>query len=130
MTVRERPRLLISDAGDSIPGAVLAVENQEPDGSVVLSTRDPNGGVADRVIVHSDGSVSIPGQTVFGASPLTPVRFHGTSASGRQGQDPGRVAVVSNGDITDQGRLAEVLNETRLAVNSLRSSLLAHGLIG
>ena len=130
MTDRNRPRLMISDDAGLIPGAALAVENREPDGSVVLATRDPDGGVADRVIVHADGRVSIPGQALIGASPLTPVRFHGTSASGTQGQDPGQLGAVTQADVADQVRLARLLNETRSAVNSLRTSLLAHGLIG
>jgi hypothetical protein len=123
-----RPSLYLEDDG-RVPGAVLGIENPQPDGSIALATRGSDG-VLDRVKVASNGTLSANGDVTFGDATADKVLFHGSNGSGAQGQDPGTLATLTAADVMTADDIAQHLNEQRDAINKLRDALLQQGLIG
>jgi hypothetical protein len=123
-----RPRLHLEDDG-RVPGATLAIENPQPSGAIALATRGADG-FHDRVKIASDGTLSSNGGVAFGDAVGDKVLFHGSSASGAQGQDPGTLATLTAADVMTATAIAQHINEDRAAINKLRDALLQQGLIG
>jgi hypothetical protein len=124
-----RPTLHLEDDGQ-VPNAVLAIENPQPGGSIALATKT-GGSMIDHVTLDATGVLHTFGDTVLGDGSGDSVRFHGSSGSGLQGQDPGALETSLDGnDAQTPAQIAELHNEERRAINALRDALLAHGLIG
>ena len=126
-----RPSLHIEDDG-RVPNAVLGIENPQPGGSIALATK-PGGSWVDQLTIDNGGLVTIRGDTRLGDSSLDSVVFHGTTdpwATGLQGADPGPLdADLTELDTATPGQVADLINANRRVLNSLRTTLLAHGLI-
>jgi hypothetical protein len=129
-----RPSLHTEDHGRDA-NSVLAIENPQPGGSIVLATGTGTGTghpsqLRDNLTLSADGVLTAIGDVVFGDAPQDRVRFHGTSGSGEQGEDPGALLEVAPEDVDTPEELAARLNEQRKAINALRQALVAQGLIG
>jgi hypothetical protein len=122
-----RPRLHL-EADDLVPGAVLGIENPQPGGAIKLATGG-GGLLVDHVTLDALGRLSSNGDVAFGDDPSDTVLFHGSSASGEQGVDPGELQDVLQSDVQTPEDIARLLNEQRDAINALRAALLEHGLI-
>ncbi len=134
-----RPRLKIED-DNQVPGAELAIENPQPDGTIRFATKynrntTIGGQMQDQLIISGGGpeggSLRSWGPVAFGDTADDPVRFHGTNGSGRQGKDPGALRTdLTAADVDTPEELAALLNEQRRATNELRQALLQQGLVG
>jgi hypothetical protein len=123
-----RPRLHLEDDG-RVPGAVLGIENPQPNGGIALATRGV-GAMEDHVTLDPLGTLKANGDVLFGDQTADKVLFHGSSASGAQGSDPGALDMLTADDVDTPAELAQRMNEERAAINLLRAALLQQGLVG
>src|SRR4051812_30836673 len=124
-----RPRLAPGNNGQ-VPNATVAIENPAAGGKIVLATGGNGIQPLDHVTLDNAGQLSSDADVRFGDAASDKVLFHGSSASGAQGSDPGALDMVTAADVDTPAELADRMNEQRAAINLLRAALLQQGLIG
>lgn len=124
-----RPSLHLEDDG-RVPGAVMGIENPQPEGVIAFATRT-GGQLVDHLTLDSGGTLRSTGDALFGDDLADRVVFHGEVGSGLQGPDPGALSLsLTAADASTPDEVAALVRADRTAINSLRSTLLEHGLIG
>jgi hypothetical protein len=125
---RLRPKLWL-DENKAVPNAQLAIENPQPNGSIVFATK-PDDRIVDHVAIDNSGTFRAKGDIELGDSAADTVHFHGSTGRGRPGTDPGILnRSLSPSDATSPKQVAHLLNQDRSAINALRDALVGYGLV-
>jgi hypothetical protein len=123
-----RPRLYLEQP-EGATGVVLGIDNPLRDGSIALATQT-NGKLTNHLVVDSSGRLRTDGDAHIGDKPTDRVVFHGAAGSGAQGRDPGPLRTgLTAADANTPAKVAALISANRHAMNALRDTLRAHGLI-
>jgi hypothetical protein len=123
-----RPKLSLEDNG-AVPNAQLAIENPQPNGSIVFATK-LGGMMVDHVAIDNSGTLHARGDVELGDSATDRVHFHGSTGRGLPGNDPGALkSSLTASDAASPQQVANLLNQDRVAINALRDALVGYGLV-
>jgi hypothetical protein len=123
-----RPKLSLENNA-AVPNAQLAIENPQPNGSIVFATK-LGGMIIDHVAIDNSGTLQARDNVELGDSAADRVHFQGSTGRGLPGTDPGTLnAGLTASDAASPAQVANLLNEDRRAVNALRDTLVGYGLM-
>jgi hypothetical protein len=123
-----RPKLALENNA-VVPNAQLAIENPQPNGSIVFATKLGDM-IADHVAIDNSGTLQARDDVDLGDSATDRVHFQGSTGRGLPGTDPGTLnASLTASDVASPAHVASLLNQDRVAINALRDALVGYGLV-
>jgi hypothetical protein len=123
-----RPKLSLENNA-VVPNAQLAIENPQPNGSIVFATK-LGGMIVDHVAIDNSGTLQARSDVELGDSAADKVHFQGSTGRGLPGADPGALNTsLTASDVSSPAQVANLLNQDRSAINALRDTLVGYGLV-